>query len=98
VFDTIITGEAESEMLESALWYNDRSSGLGDEFLAEVNKVIFAIRNNPIQFRKVGISLHSAHLKRFPFSLFYYVLKDQIKVVGCLHDARDRDTILEERI
>ena len=44
------TAEAEDELAEAAIWYQNRRAGLGTEFLEEAERVFEAIEENPRQY------------------------------------------------
>jgi plasmid stabilization system protein ParE len=88
---------ASSDITDAAFWYDDQSTGLGEEFLTEVDKTLLSIRNNPLLYQEISVNIHQAIIHRFPYSLFYYILKDQIRIIACLHHSRARERILSER-
>jgi plasmid stabilization system protein ParE len=63
--------EAEAELRDAALYYEDRRSGLGKAFLAEVRRTINLLLANP----GIGTALEGAirrrALRRFPDNLIY---------------------------
>jgi hypothetical protein len=64
---------ADTEMTEASIFYEDATSGLGVEFLDEVQRVIDLVVKHP----KIGQSLDPAFrhalLRRFPFRLIYSI-------------------------
>jgi hypothetical protein len=42
-----IRPEAEADVMEAALWYEQRKPGLGEEFITEVDQAIRQVRENP---------------------------------------------------
>ena len=97
MFPIIFNGLAFIDLLEATAWYKERSPGRQKDFLDEIERTLNFIRNNPSQYRRVGISIRRAKIRSYPYSIFYYILKDRIMVIGCLHNSRNIDTILEER-
>ena len=97
MFPTIFNGLAFIDLLEATAWYHEHSPGRQKDFLDEIERTLNFIRNNPSQYRRVGRSIRRAKVRSYPYSIFYYVLKDRIMVIGCLHNARNIDDILQER-
>ena len=93
----IISGLAIIDLTEAADWYDDRSYGRGLDFLDHVDRTLEFIKINPLQYQRIGRSLRKAKIDGYPYSIYYYILKDRITVIGCLHNARDINSILEER-
>ena len=86
----IILTEAENEMKISAHYYNQKASGLGYDFVEEVEKAINNIQNSPERWLFVDETIQRYNLHRFPFSIYYeYLYKEnQIIIVSIAHYKR----------
>lgn len=84
-------------MTEASLFYEAELSGLGLEFLDDVQRVVDALREYPKFGQAVGRGLRRALLRRFPFSLIYSEQPDAILVVAVAHQKR-RPGYWRERI
>jgi plasmid stabilization system protein ParE len=80
---------ARIEMTEAHNWYERRSPGLGDAFLAEVDRQVNRIAENPLQFPTILSDVRRARLQRFPYGLFFRMLEDGAFVIACFHANRD---------
>jgi len=58
--------QAREELAESAQWYEDKKSGLGEEFLDEVESKLEKIANRPQSYARVHDNVRQASLTRFP--------------------------------
>jgi plasmid stabilization system protein ParE len=96
-FELVIEEVAQLDIDESASWYRQIGSRLSLLFLAEVRVKLSYIESNPHLYPEIYHSIHQAILHKFPYALYYYILDNQIIVIGCLHTSRNRDRILEER-
>ena len=81
--------EAERDVAEARDWYEDRSPGLGGQFVDEVDAAVQRLRENPRGYQVVYRGARRILLRRFPYKLVYVVRKDDIVVVACSHGARD---------
>ena len=97
MFSIIFDDSAVIDLEEAGQWYRERSPGIEKDFLDHGERTFNFIRNNPLQYQRVGRSLRKAKVAHYPYSIFYYILKDRIIVIACLHNARNTDQILEER-
>lgn len=94
--------EAELEAADAAIWYDDQRSGLGDEFLTEVERAFARVRRNPAEFPKLE-SYRGPHdvrrclLKRFPYLVIFVSRPEEVVVVAVSH-ARRRPHYWIERI
>lgn len=83
--------EARLDLLEASAWYEDRSRGLGTEFVRAVDVTTAGILRFPESFPTVYEDVRMAVLRRFPYTLLYVVDSDgsEILVLGCFHHRRD---------
>lgn len=83
--------EAEEEMNASAKYYNRQASGLGLEFLGEIEKSLQLIEKNPERWSYVEKNIHKYNTRRFPFSIFYIFEKDldKIIIIAVAHQKRN---------
>lgn len=90
----IIRAQAEADMTDAAIWYENQQPGLGQAFLAEVEVAIGSAVANPRRFpclrRKPEV--RRALTSRFPYRIFFILRRDAVVVFRVLHGARhDRD-------
>ena len=69
--ELIIAPEAQQDVDEAYRWYEDRRSGLGEEFLGCVDACIQAICRMPELHAKVHEEYRRALVRRFPYAIFY---------------------------
>ena len=79
---------AEEEMTEASLFYEAASTGLGRDFLDDVQRGIDSVREHSRIGNSVGRGLRRVLLHRFPFSLIYSVDADVILIVAVSHYGR----------
>jgi len=87
--ELVIRPEAEADALEAYRWYSEQLPGLGDDFLAEIDRALETIRANPEVHRKVHREFRRVLTRRFPYAVFFAVRGDRIVVFAILHTARD---------
>jgi toxin ParE1/3/4 len=63
--------EAYDEFLAAANWYEDQEVGLGDDFIAEIDRAVDSIVSDPLRFPVVEGQDRICRVKRFPYSIFY---------------------------
>lgn len=89
----IVRPEAERDITESALWYEERSPGLGADFLRCVDASIAFISRNPLGMSKHYKEYRHALLHRFPYGVFYVFENQTVVVTSVLHLAQDPQKI-----
>jgi len=61
--------EAQSELLESARFYQARLPGFGRRFAAAVRKAIRGVRENPLRYPVIENDIRQCRVLRFPYAL-----------------------------
>jgi len=79
---------AEDEVTEASLFYDAASSGLGNDFLDDVQQAIDRLCEYPQAGKAVAPGLRRMLLHRFPFSLVYSVEAELILVIAIAHHGR----------
>jgi plasmid stabilization system protein ParE len=85
----IVKPFAEEDALKAAAWYNNKSEGLGNEFLLALDAKINEIQRNPNHFQVVYKNIRRALTNRFPFGIFFIVESDAIYILAILHTSRN---------
>jgi plasmid stabilization system protein ParE len=88
-FELILGPQAEAEIAEAGNWYDERSPGLGLDFLHAVEAMLTEIKQNPLQYQIAWNHFRRAGLHRFRYNLIYRVSAQVIRVVACVHGARN---------
>ena len=80
---------AATDLEEAFLWYEGQRRSLGREFLDAVEQVFQAVLEAPRRYRVVYRDTRRAHVRRFPYGVFYRIIGDDVVVVGCFHGRRN---------
>lgn len=81
--------EAELELVDAALWYEDQRPGLGLEFEAEVRRSIDVILEAPNRWPEVKAGYRRFRTDRFPYSIVYRLpSKNVVEIVAVAHGKR----------
>jgi plasmid stabilization system protein ParE len=81
--------EAQAELEDAFVWYEEQRSGLGSEFLDEVARVFRVVEEAPEHYPIVRGVTRRALVHRFPFGVFYILGPDRVAVTAVLHGRRD---------
>jgi toxin ParE1/3/4 len=85
--------EASDELEAAVLWYERQRPGLGEEFLQSVDEAIHRIQAFP---EIGGLHPHIPYefgvrrllVRRFPYTVVYLELRDEIRVLAIAHLKR----------
>ena len=81
--------EAEEEFDMAASYYQEQSSGLGLDFISEVERTCTLISASPTAYTKIHNDIRWKLVRRFPFSVIYKVKFDFILIVAVAHQSRE---------
>jgi hypothetical protein len=86
----VIKPEAIDEVLEAAAWYESERTGLGLEFIAEIDRIELHIVERPESFAiwKPGEPFRRALAGRFPYAVFFEVEPERFVVYAVAHTSR----------
>jgi len=84
-----LSDAARQDMVDAALWYAQQRRGLEDNFIREVEDMLFRIASHPEMFPCVHGDLHRALVRRFPYSVIFVNDADSIGVIAIVHTSRD---------
>jgi plasmid stabilization system protein ParE len=73
-----IKDEANREIIEAYLYYQEKRTGLGEEFLEHLDSYFERIVSNPKHFPQKRKPYREAFIKRFPFLIVYEITKNKI--------------------
>lgn len=84
----IVRDEAEADISDAASWYEQRSVGLGTEFIRSIDACISLISRQPEIFPVVYRETRIALPRKFPYLIIYRVFPSFISIVGVMHSRR----------
>ena len=67
MYSLIVKPFAEEDAVKAAIWYNEKSDGLGNEFLLALDAKINEIQRNPNHFQVVYKNIRRALTSGFPY-------------------------------
>ncbi len=79
---------AEQELLDAVSYYEEQETGLGLEYLGEVEHAVNFLVRYPEAGSKVSGSTRRLTLPKFPYSLLYRLMEEQIRVLAVAHHKR----------
>jgi plasmid stabilization system protein ParE len=88
---------AEQDALDAAIWYEQRQSGLGEEFLGEVDRTVRALRESGLHYRIRFADVRRAPIHRFKFYGIYYIVRDEEVWILAIFHGRRHLRALQER-
>ena len=78
-----------NEIDQAYHWYEGQREGLGEEFLAEVQRVLDRIEENPEIHAPIYQTVRHVSVRRFPYAVYYRIEAARIAVIAVHHSKRD---------
>lgn len=96
---------AERDIADCALWLDQQQTGLGDDFVAAVERAFTDILQMPSACPTLHIAGLSTEVElrwhaagRFSHKVVFQVSRDEVLVIGVLHPRRDLEAVLRSRL
>ena len=80
---------ARAEFIEAAQWYEARRRNLGVEFVAEIERCIALVAENPLAHAVVQNGIRRIVAERFPYRIFFRSETTRIVVLAVFHFRRN---------
>lgn len=85
--------EADAEAESAAVWYEDRQDGLGQDFLAELERAFTLLSESPVTWplwpgMPESLGIRRFLLSRFPYGVAYDYSESEVVVYAVAHLAR----------
>lgn len=85
----LLLPDAHADLEETFRWYEQRSLGLGYEFLRVVRVALAGVERAPDAYPLVLDDIRRASVRRFPYFIYYVARSSNTSVIGVLHGRRD---------
>ncbi|MGI9035802.1 MAG: type II toxin-antitoxin system RelE/ParE family toxin [Pyrinomonadaceae bacterium] len=87
--EIVVCREARLEVQEAFQYYQEKSEGLGFEFMRSLDAALQAVKRNPFVYQTIYKETRRVLLRKFPYALFYIVEESRIIVIACFHQKRN---------
>jgi plasmid stabilization system protein ParE len=87
--ELILAPEAERDISEAYDWYEQRRSGLGEEFLSCVDACVQHICRSPGLYAKIHEEYRRALVRRFPYAIFYEYNSKTVTIYCVFHTSQN---------
>ncbi len=88
-FNLIVRLEAEQDLSAGFQWYEGRRTGLGHDFLLQVDAGFRFLERTPLIFPEIYRGIRRHLIKRFPFKIYYLVEETTVVILAVVYGGRD---------
>jgi plasmid stabilization system protein ParE len=85
----IVEPEAESDIFDGYLWYEERQRELGSRFLEEIEATFNRIAENPGLYEEFETGIRRSVTHTFPWLVFYTSDETTIYILAVIFAAQD---------
>ena len=89
--------EVVADLEAGRRWYEERSAGLGSDFVVECSEALARIQRNPEWVGVEAYGVRSLRIGRFPYVIHYRIEGEMIVVFAIMFGGRD-PSAWQERI
>lgn len=87
--ELILGPEADRDLAGAYEWYEGRRTGLGEDFLSQIDAGIHTILRTPESHAFVHEKYRRALMRRFPYAIYYEYEEGTVTIYAVFHTARD---------
>ncbi len=80
---------AQTDAEKAAEWYEIQQSGLGIEFILEVDAAIARVADTPEIYAMQFLEARRVLLRRFPYAIYFTYQFDTIEIFAILHQKQE---------
>lgn len=88
-YNLVIQSEAIIDIQEAFEWYEEQNSGLGFDFIEEVENGYDKICNHPKYYIAINTHFRRLKINRFPYLIVYEIQKDSVIIIAVKHAGRN---------
>jgi len=96
-YRSVLSPGARADIRSAVRWYEHIDPNLAFRFRQETLAIRGRIERFPFQFRIMRGTTRRALLKRFPYSIYFYLKDGKASVIGVVHQRRS-DNIWMDRV
>jgi toxin ParE1/3/4 len=85
----IVTNEAEADILDGYLSYEEKQESMGLRFMDEIEQAFDRILSNPFLYQEVDTDIRRAVTHTFPYLVFYTFDEQTVQILAVIHGSQD---------
>jgi plasmid stabilization system protein ParE len=86
--EIFVQRKAQFEVQEIFNYYEQKSEGLGFEFMRSLDAALQSVKRNPLAYQIVYKKSRRVLLRKFPYALFYFIEESRVVVIACFNQKR----------
>lgn len=84
-----VAAEAEEDIRQAYIWYEEQNPGLGDRFIKELERCFTAICDHPQYYGFHSDEVRKCITRTFPYIILFVPEYKHIRVISVFHTRRE---------
>lgn len=89
IYHLSLSANAETDLIESALWYRSHKSGLGKKFIQQAELYFLRIQNNPFHFPVKKRNFSEAFIRKFSYVIIHEIIESENVVFSVFNTSQN---------
>lgn len=91
MYRLLFSKEAENDVDEAVLWYEEQKKGLGQQFASRLEEALYLLETSPKLYAEIYKNVRSLMLKQFPYLVFFSVSDSakEVHIFAVVHSSRN---------
>lgn len=81
IYELVVQEEANLEILEAYVYYENTQTGLGEKFMKQLGKYFLRIQANPKHF-EIKKNYREAFIQKFPYVIIFDIIDHKIIILS----------------
>lgn len=94
-YEVVLTEEAEKDIDESILWYEDQQTNLGIRFYFELLKNTSKLKSHPQYYSFIKEEYRQLVIPQFSYKIVFKNFSDMVVVLAIFHTSRNPKDLLK---
>jgi plasmid stabilization system protein ParE len=95
VYEVIMPADAEQDVDEAILWYEEQQTGLGLRFYFSLLQRLESLKANPTYYTFIHKEYRRITIDPFPYSIVYKVYDTTVVVLAVFHQSKNPAALLK---
>jgi plasmid stabilization system protein ParE len=89
----VVRTRVQRAIYDAARYYASRNKSTGDRFFAESDAIFDRLKDHPKAYPVVDHPFRRALFDRFPYSMYFQIIGEEVHIVALFHQSRDLSTL-----
>ena len=88
--------ELHNDLIRNLKWYQNKDPSLANAFIELFYSSVQKITVNPLAYVKINEDYRRILMKKFPYTIYFYIENETVIVAGLFHVAQNPEKIIKK--